>query len=59
MEPNVKTLEEGQAKMRKWHFDQIKGYIKALDATYVRIQEMEDQINEEELNDDENQKNKT
>jgi hypothetical protein len=28
-------------------FDQTKGYVKALDATYVKIQELEDQIEEE------------
>ncbi len=48
MEPNVKiTLEEGHAEMKRWHFDQIKGYVKALDATYVKIQEVQDQIEEE------------
>jgi hypothetical protein len=38
--------------MKRWHFDQTKGYIKALNAMYVKIQELEDQIEEEELNDD-------
>jgi hypothetical protein len=53
MEFNVKTtLEERQAEMRQWHFNQIKGYVKALDVAYVRIQELEDQIEEEELNDE-------
>ncbi len=52
------TLEEGQVEMKRWHFDQTKGYIKALDATYVRIRQLEDQIKEEELNDDDEQKNK-
>ncbi len=50
IEPNVTTtLEEGQAEMKRWHFDQTKGYVKALDATYVRIQELENQIEEEKL----------
>jgi len=45
MEPNVKTtLEEGQTKMRRWHFNQTKGYVKAFETTYVKIQELEDQI---------------
>jgi hypothetical protein len=53
MELNVKiTLEEGQAKMRRWHFDQTKVYVKAFDATYVKIKELEDRIEEEELNDE-------
>jgi hypothetical protein len=56
MEPNVKTtLEERQAKMKRWHFDQIKGNVKVLDVTYVKILELEDQIEEEELNDEEEQ----
>jgi hypothetical protein len=43
MEPNVKiVVEEGQGEMRWWHFNQTKGYVKTLDATYVRIQELED-----------------
>jgi N-acetylglutamate synthase/N-acetylornithine aminotransferase len=38
MEPNVKiVLEEGQSKMKRWHFDQTKGYVKVLDAMYVKI----------------------
>ncbi len=52
MEPNLKMgLEEGQAETRS-HFDQTKGYVKALDATYVKIQELKDKIEEEELNDE-------
>jgi hypothetical protein len=32
MELNVKTtLEERQAEMKRWHFNQTKGYVKALD----------------------------
>lgn len=31
------TLEAGQAEMKTWHFDQTKGYVKVLDATYVKI----------------------
>jgi hypothetical protein len=54
MELNVKiTLKEGHAEIKQWHFDQTKGYVKALDAMYVKIQELEDQIEEEELNDEE------
>jgi hypothetical protein len=31
MEPNVKTVvEEGRVEMKRWHFDQTKGYVKAL-----------------------------
>jgi hypothetical protein len=53
MEPNVKTtLEEGHVEMRRWHFDQTKGYGIVLDAMYVKIQELKDQIEEEELNDE-------
>jgi hypothetical protein len=53
MEPNVKTtLEEGQVKLKRWHFDQTKGYGIALDAMYVKIQELKDQIEEEKLNDE-------
>jgi hypothetical protein len=38
MEPNVKTtLKERQVEMKQWHFDQTKGYVKALDAMYVKI----------------------
>jgi hypothetical protein len=48
MEPNVKTVvEEGRVEMKRWHFDQTKGYVKAVDATYVKIQELEHQIEEE------------
>ncbi len=47
------TLEQGHATMKRWHFDQTKGYVKTLDATYVKIQELQDQIEEEELNDEE------
>ncbi len=60
MEPNVKTtLKERQVEMKQWHFDQTKGYVKALDAMYVKIQELEDQIEEEELNDEEEQEKET
>jgi hypothetical protein len=48
MELNVKiTLEGGHAEMKRWHFNQTKGYVKALDVTYVKIQELQDQIEEE------------
>jgi hypothetical protein len=54
MELNVKTtLEEGQVEMRRRHFNQAKGYAKAFEVTYVKIQELEDQIEEEEINDEE------
>ncbi len=49
------TLEAGQAEMKTWHYDQTKGYVKVLDATYVKIQKLEDQIVEEELNDEKKQ----
>jgi hypothetical protein len=39
--------------MKQWHFDQTQGYVKALDAMYVKMQELEDQIEEEELNNEE------
>jgi len=42
--------------MKTWHFDQTKGYVKVLDATYVKIQELEDQIVEEELKDEKNRR---
>ncbi len=45
--------------MKWWHFDQTKGYVKTLDATHVRIQKLENQIEEEELNDEEEQEKKT
>jgi predicted amidophosphoribosyltransferase len=41
--------------MKKWHFDQIKRNVKALDATYVKILQLEDQSEEEQLNDEEEQ----
>ncbi len=53
------TLEERQTEMKRWHFDQTKGYIKALNAMYVKIQELEDQIEEEELNDEKEQERET
>ncbi len=39
-------------------FDQTKGYVIALDAMYVKIQELEDQIEDEKLNDEEKQEKK-
>jgi hypothetical protein len=60
MEPNVKTtLEERHVKMKRWHFNQTKGYGIALDAMYARIQELKYQIQEEELNDEEKHEKKT
>jgi hypothetical protein len=53
------TLEERHAEMKQWHFNQAKGYVKALDVTYVWIQELEDQIEEEERNDEEEQEKET
>jgi hypothetical protein len=43
--------------MRIWDFDQIKGYGIVLDATYAKIQELKDQIEEEELNDEKKHEN--
>ncbi len=45
--------------MKRWHFNQTKGYVKALHTTYVKIQELEDQIEEEKLNDEEEQEKET
>ncbi len=53
------TLKERWAEMKRWHIDQTKGYVKALDATYVKIQKLKDQIEEEELNDEEESKKQT
>jgi hypothetical protein len=39
--------------MKRQHFDQTKGYVKAFNAMYVKIQDLENQIEEEELNDEE------
>ncbi len=53
------TLKEGWAEMKRWHFDQTKCYVKALDATYVKIQKLKDQIEEEELSDKEESEKQT
>jgi len=45
--------------MRQWHFNQTKGYVKPLDVMYVKIQELEDQIEEKELNDEEEHEKET
>jgi hypothetical protein len=44
--------------MWKQHFNQTKGYVKVFGARYVKIQELEDQIEEEEINDEEEQEKK-
>jgi hypothetical protein len=45
--------------MKQWHFNQTIGYVKALDVMYVKIQELEYQIEEEELNDEEEHEKET
>jgi hypothetical protein len=31
------ALEKAEVEFKKWHFEQIKGYVRALDVTYQQI----------------------
>jgi hypothetical protein len=45
--------------MKQWHFNQTKGYVKPLDVMYVKIQKLEDQIEEKELIDEKEHEKET